>query len=472
MSINKDFEREIDRLFELQKKNVVRLRTSSVNDRIMKLKKLKEYIWANREKIQEVVYNDLRKPPEEVLLTEIYPVIAEIKHVTKNLKRWTKLQKVGTPVSLFGAKSFCRFESKGVVLIISPWNYPFQLSIGPLVTAIAAGNAVILKPSELSLNTSGYIKKLVADIFDESEVAVIEGDAEVAQKLLEKSFNHIFFTGSTKVAKSVLQKASEVLSSVTLELGGKSPVIIDEKFDIKEAAKKITWGKYINAGQTCIAPDYVFVKKELAGDFVNNLKHYIKKYYYSGSSERCTNYCSIINKRHFNRLKSVFDMTVKEGAKVCEGGWFIEEECYISPTVLTDVGKDSHIMEEEIFGPILPVLTYEGIDDVIEYINSKPTPLVLYVFSRDKRFYTHIINNVISGDCLINDVIAHYANHKLPFGGHNASGIGKSHGYYGFKEFSHLRSIMVQPKHTMIQLLYPPYSDFVKKLIRWSVKYF
>ena len=472
MIIDYDYEGEINRLFELQTKNVVRLRTSSINDRIMKLKKLKEYIWENKEKIQEVVYRDLKKPSEEVLLTEIYPVISEIKYVIKNLKKWTRLQKMTTPISLFGAKSYYRFESKGVVLIISPWNYPFQLSIGPLITAIAAGNAVILKPSELSLNTSGYLKKLAVDVFDESEVAVIEGDAIVAQKLLENSFNHIFFTGSTKIAKSVLQKASSSLSSITLELGGKSPVIIDDKFDINEAAKKITWGKYLNAGQTCIAPDYVFVKKDLIGDFVNYLKHYIKKYYYSDGSERCTSYCSIINKQHFNRLKSVFDITVKEGAKVCEGGQFIEEECYISPTVLTDMGIDSHIMEEEIFGPILPVLPYEDINDVIRYINSKPTPLVLYVFSRDRKFYTNIVNHVISGDCLINDVIAHYANHKLPFGGHNASGIGKSHGFYGFKEFSHLRSIMIQPKYTMIQLLYPPYNDFIKKLIIWSTKYF
>lgn len=433
---------------------------------------MKEYIWENKEKIQEAVYNDLRKPPEEVLLTEIYPVVSEIRHVIKNLKKWTKPKKVRTPISLFGAKSYYRFEAKGVVLIISPWNYPFELSIGPLITAIAAGNAVVLKPSELSPHTSGYIKKLVADIFDESEVAVVEGDAVVAQKLLEMGFNHIFFTGSTKVAKAVLKKASETLSSVTLELGGKSPVIIDGKFDIEEAAKKITWGKYLNAGQTCIAPDYVFVKKELLGDFVSHLKHYIKKYYYSDGSGRCSNYCGIINERHFNRLKNVFEVTVKEGAKVCEGGLFVENECYISPTVLTDVGRDSYIMEEEIFGPILPVLTYEKIDDVIEYINSKPAPLVLYVFSRDRKFYRHVINNVISGDCLINDVIAHFANPRLPFGGHNASGIGKSHGYYGFREFSHLRSIMIQPKRTMLQLLYPPYGEFVKKLIEWSTKYF
>lgn len=465
-----EFEKEINRLFELQKKNVVRLRTSNIKDRIAKLNKLKEHIWANREKIQEAIYKDLRKPREEVLLTEIYPVISEIKHAIKNIKRWTRLKKVRTPISLFGAKSYYRFESKGVVLIISPWNYPFQLSMGPLVAAIAAGNAVILKPSEISSNTSNCIKKFVTEIFDESEVAVVEGDATVAQKLLDKSFNHIFFTGSTKVAKSVLQKASSVLSSVTLELGGKSPVIIDDKFDLDEAAKKITWGKYLNAGQTCIAPDYVFIKKEMREEFIERLKHYIKKYYYSGDNIRCADYCSIINKQHFNRLKNVFDLTVKEGAKVCEGGQFIEEDLRISPTVLIDVDKDFPVMEEEIFGPILPVLTYVDINDVIEYVNSKPTPLVLYVFSRNKKFYTNIINNIISGDCLINDVIAHYANHKLPFGGHNASGIGKSRGFYGFREFSHQRSIMIQPRRTMMQLLYPPYSEKIKRLIEWSTK--
>lgn len=234
--------------------------------------------------------------------------------------------------------------------------------------------------------------------------------------------------------------------------------------------QKITWGKYINAGQTCIAPDYVFVKKELQEEFIELVKHYIKKYYYSGDSMRYANYCGIISKHHFNRLKSVFELTAKEGVQVCEGGQFIEEECFISPTVLKDVRKDSHIMEEEIFGPILPVLTYEDINDVIEYINLKPTPLVLYVFSRDRKFCTNIVNSIISGDCLITDVIAHYANHELPFGGHNASGIGKSRGYYGFKEVSHQRAIMIQSKRTMLQLFYPPYSDLVRKLIVWSIK--
>lgn len=463
---------EINEVFELQRLNKNAVKQSSAEERLQKIKRIEEAINNRLPELQEAVYKDLRKSPAEVKLSEVYPVTAEIKHTQSHLKKWMRPKRARTPLSLIGSKNEIHYEPKGAVLIISPWNYPFMLAISPLVSAIAAGNCVILKPSEISANTSKFIKDFITDLFDLNEVAVFEGDVEVGKALLEFPFNHIFFTGSTEVGKKVMAAAAKHLSSVTLELGGKSPTIIDKSSDIKEAAKKIIWGKFLNAGQTCIAPDYVLVHKENLTKFVDEAKTNIDKLYSSKTTiNNNPDYCRIINSNAYSRLKNLVDDAVKNGASMHLGDEF-ENDQIISPTLLTCVDFDAAIMQEEIFGPVLPIITYDTIDDVLEKINSRPNPLALYIFSRNKQTIQEILSNTSAGDTLINDVVVHFNNLNLPFGGSNHSGIGKSRGYAGFKSFSHERAVMRQPKYSMVQLLYPPYTKFTKKLIDITVKYF
>jgi aldehyde dehydrogenase (NAD+) len=370
----------------------------------------------------------------------------------------------------FLAKSTITYQPKGTALIISPWNYPFQLTMSPLISAIAAGNCVILKPSEHSPFTSAVIGEILTKGFDQREVACIEGEQRVSEALLELPFDHIFFTGSPAVGKFVMQAASRNLSSVTLELGGKSPVILDETADLEMTAHKVAWGKLINAGQTCIAPDYVLLPKDKRDEFVDYYLKAIKSMFFTedGQLDR-TVYAKIINQKHASRLVSLIANATACGAKLTEGGQ-LADDLTLSPALLIDVKADNSIMQEEIFGPILPIVSYEDQEEALAIINRAEKPLALYIFSNNKSNIQYILKQVSSGGACVNDVLIHVSNPHLPFGGVNGSGLGSCHGQFGFKAFSHERAVMFQSKFSVSTLIYPPYakkSKVFKLLKKW-----
>ncbi|WP_370000730.1 aldehyde dehydrogenase family protein [Winogradskyella sp.] len=459
-------------LFSAQKNNHFKVSQSTSKARKKKLSVLQKAIESTyREEIVDALQKDLGKPKVETELTEIYQIIAEIKFAKRNLNQWMKKQSVSTPMSMLGASSYYIHEAKGVCLIISPWNFPFNLTFGPLVSAIAAGNTVIIKPSEMTPHSSALMAKIVADIFDESEVALVEGEVEASTKLLELPFNHIFFTGSPKVGKIVMEAASKHLTSVTLELGGKSPTIIDKTANIDKAAKKIVWGKFLNAGQICICPDYILVDESVKSKFIKACKKWLD-HYFSKNPKASNSYGRIVTDNHFERLNSYLKNAKQLNAIFEVGGKTDADSKYIEPTIISDIKPEAKLLEEEIFGPILPVLSYNALDEAIAYVNSKERPLALYIFSKNKANVNKIINNTKAGGTCINNSIIHYANHNLPFGGINNSGIGKSHGYYGFEAFSNKRAIVKQHTFGITELLFPPYTNLKEKLAKFTVKWF
>lgn len=382
--------------------------------------------------------------------------------------------RVPTPMTLLGTHSSIVYEPKGVVLIIGPWNYPFQLVIAPLVAAIAAGNCVVIKPSELTPATSHLLAELVAAVFPEDEVAVVEGDHVVAGKLLALPFDHFFFTGSTKVGRIVAEAAAKHLASSTLELGGKSPAVVDDSADLQAAAKRLAWGKFVNAGQTCIAPDYILVSESREAALVDALRAAIAESYGPTEEERkqSADLCRIINGRNFDRLKKLLDDSIAQGARVEVGGQTDAQDRYIAPTILTNVKGDTAIMSEEIFGPILPILTYKSFDEVAPFITARDKPLALYVFGEDERRVDRLIADTTAGGTCVNNTLIHFANHHLPFGGVGASGSGNYHGFFGFKAFSHERAVLRQGRLDMIKQLYPPYTNKVQKVLTWMRRIF
>ena len=462
---------EVQRIFTLQQENQFNLGNTTASQRRAKLKKFYQVINKYRPQIKEALYQDYRKHPSEVDLTEIYPITSEIKHARSHIGRWMNKQTIHTPLALMGSSSHVRYEPKGVVLIISPWNFPFNLTFGPFVSAIAAGNAVMIKPSEVTHHSSALMKVMLSEIFDENEVAVVEGGVETATSLLDLPFNHIFFTGAPNIGKVIMRAASKHLTSVTLELGGKSPTIVDQTANIDTAARRIAWGKYLNNGQICIAPDYVFVHESKKDAFVKRVDYYINKFYSENVVEE-SSYARIVNKRHYNRVKSYVDDAVEKGAKVESGGHFDDNQNFISPTVMTNVSKDSKLMTNEIFGPIMPVYGFTNIDEVIKEINSREKPLALYIYSNKRKNINHILANTRAGGSCINHNAAHFFNTNLPFGGSNNSGIGKGHGMEGFKSFSNARGIFQQHIPNALELLMPPYNGFKQKLIDLTIKYF
>jgi len=455
---------DIDRVYELQQRNRAAVASTTAAQRIEKLRSLERAILTRRDEIRAAMWEDYRKPAAEVDLSEIYPAVSEAKHAYRHLRSWMKPKRAGIRLALLGARSRIMHEPKGLALIISPWNFPFNLTLGPLVSAVAAGNCAILKPSELTPASAACMKRIVGDVFDESEVAVIEGDAPVAEALLKKKFDHIFFTGSPAVGRIVRKAAAEHLTSVTLELGGKSPVIVDKTADIGEAAKKVAWGKFFNCGQICIAPDYVLVEESVREPFLEKLKASIAEL---GDASRGV----IVNERHASRIKRLFDNAIEQGAKVVIGGAFRGRE--ISPTVLTNVAPGAAVMQEEIFGPLLPVLSYRSLDEVFDAIAAKEKPLVLYVFSRDRRVVKRVLARTTAGGTAVNHALVQFYQLNLPFGGVGQSGMGKAHGYYGFEAFSNIRGVFDQRlRFSPIQLLYPPYRGKLKqKLIDITVKW-
>ncbi len=461
---------EILRIFQLQQGHYLEIGKTTAKERMAKLDRLHQAILKYRPQIREAMYADFRKPALEVDVVEVYPITSAIKHARTHLRRWMRPKKTPTPVAFFGSSSWIQYEPKGVCLIISPWNFPFNLSFIPLISAIAAGNCVLLKPSEHTPHSSALIQKIAGEVFDEREVAVIEGGIETSQALLELPFNHIFFTGSPQVGKIVMAAAAKNLASVTLELGGKSPTIIDETADIKAAAERTIRGKMANSGQICIAPDYVFVHENMYESFVTQARESIREFF--GTEIKSSNsYARMVNMRQYGRVKSQLEDALSLGAELAAGGQLDDRELYIEPTILSKVSPEARVMQEEIFGPVLPVITFRNLQEPIDFINKGERPLTMSIFSKNKKNIRRLIEETRAGGTAINHAQLHFYNHDLPFGGINNSGIGKSHGRFGFAAFSNARSFYKQYFWGPTELLKPPYTKFKEWVIDFTIKW-
>ncbi|MCR8846124.1 aldehyde dehydrogenase [Paenibacillus sp. SC116] len=436
-------------------------RTRDVQQRRQALQTLIEGIHRYELEIAEALHRDLGKSHTEAYATEIGIVLHEARQALKHVGKWAKARRVRTPLTHIGSKGYIIPEPYGSVLIIVPWNYPFQLAISPLIGAIAAGNTAVIKPSELAPHTSALLTRLIQDLFPPSFVSVVEGGIETNEALLELPFNYIFFTGSTAVGRIVMQAAAKRLIPVTLELGGKSPCIVHHDADIDLAAKRIAFGKWTNAGQTCVAPDYVYVHRSQHDALISRLQAVVKQFY---GDEPLTsdNYPSIINDRHFTRLASYV-----EGEKIAFGGRHDREKRRIEPTILTDITWESSVMQDEIFGPILPILPYEDLEEVIKVITDRPKPLALYLFTREHAVQQQITDRISFGGGCINDTLMHLATPYLPFGGVGESGIGSYHGQFSFSTFSHEKSLLVQSSWLDIPFRYPGARHALKWLKRF-----
>lgn len=458
----------IQALFEVQTANRWTMAQSTSKERITMLLSLKKEVEARREDIKAALYADFKKPYAEGELTEIHTVLDEINFAVKRLSRWMKPKKVRTPLALFGSRSFIQYEAKGVVLVLAPWNYPFSLLINPLIAAIAAGNCVMARPSEKTPHTAEILKEIVEKVFPANTAKVVIGEIELAEKLLELPFDHIFFTGSTNVGKKVMAAAAKNLTPVTLELGGKSPVIIDRDVDLEDCAEKLFWGKFMNGGQTCVAPDYVFIPEELKTQFMALFKKQIEKRFGENAKDRIEthDFARMVDVAAYQRLAG----KIHEEKKLLTDA-VVESERYIPPTLLPEVSLDSPVMEDEIFGPILPLITYKKLDTAISYIRNHPKPLALYVFSKNRKMIKSVLSGTTSGGVAVNHVVVHLANPYLPFGGVGHSGMGSYHGEFGFKTFSHERAVLKQGRFTLTNLYFPPYTTKLSKLafrlLRW-----
>lgn len=432
--------------------------TKSFNYRIRQLEQLKSLLKENEKELIDAVYADFKKPAFETFGTEIGLIISEINYAVKHLEEWIKPIKVATSLVNFPSQNYILKEPFGSVLIIAPWNYPIQLSLLPLVGALASGNTAIIKPSELTPHTSELIEKLIGDYFEPNSVIVFNGGVDVSTKLLELPFDYIFFTGSTRVGKIIMAKAAERLTPVTLELGGKTPCIVDETADLEVTAKRIVWGKFVNAGQTCVAPDYLLVKESIKDELIEHLKSVIISLYGSNIKES-PDYPRIITTDHFNRLVGFL-----EGEKIVFGGETDADTHYISPTIIDEVTWDHELMKDEIFGPILPILTYTDLEDIVTQVRKAPRPLALYLFTSNDATEKFILENISFGGGAINDTIAQLGNHNLSFGGVGASGFGSYHGKASFDSFSHQKSIMKKSFLVDVPVRYAPYEGKMKWL--------
>ncbi|WP_096155522.1 aldehyde dehydrogenase [Bacillus sp. FJAT-45066] len=432
--------------------------TFQASFRIEQLNKLKEAIQSSEKEILDALYKDLRKSEFEGYTTEIGFVLDTIRSMTKNIEKWMKPKKVKTPVYQMPSKSYLMKEPYGTVLIVGPFNYPFQLVMEPLIGAMSAGNCVVLKPSESTPNVSALINKIISENFDERYIRVIEGERETTSTLIHAPFDKIFFTGSVPVGKIVMEAAAKNLVPVTLELGGKSPVIVDSTANLDLAAKRIAWGKLMNSGQTCIAPDYVLAHKSIKDSLISKMKEAIKEFYGEHASES-PDYGRIVNERQFDRLVSIVE---RDREKLVYGGRVDRGDLYIEPSILDGVNWDDACMEDEIFGPILPILEYTELDYAISMINEHPKPLALYMFTESADAEKEVLQRVSFGGGCINDTISHVSNPNLPFGGVGNSGIGAYHGEHSFNVFSHEKSILKKSTKIGSNLAFPPYGDKVK----------
>lgn len=435
--------------------------TRSLDWRREQLSAISRMLEENEKRVNQALAEDLGKPPQEVLLGETALIFSEVDHARKRLKRWAKPRRVRTPMVGKPGKSWVQPEPFGVVLIIGAWNYPVQLLLSPLIPALAAGNCAVLKPSEIAAATSKLMAELVPKYLDERAVRVVEGAVDETTELLKQRFDHIFYTGGSAVGRIIMRAAAEHLTPVTLELGGKSPCVIDAGADIESAARRLIWGKCLNAGQTCIAPDYVLVTPAERDRLIGAIEHELFEMYGSdrlGSAD----YCKIINRRHFDRLRGLLD-----SGRVVIGGKVDEKKCRIEPTVMTEVRPDSAVMQEEIFGPILPVLEVEDLDDAIAFIRGRDKPLSSYLFTRSSASERHFSESVSTGNLCINDTLMFMSVPDLPFGGVGMSGMGQYHGKAGFDRLSHLKAVMKRGRFPEIPVRFPPYGKLKMRLLKW-----
>ncbi len=454
---------EVKAIMEAQRNYYATGETREVSFRMQQLQKLDKVIRKYEADILEALRKDLNKSEFEGYMTEVGMIYDELKFMKKHLALWMKPQRVRTPLTNYRSSSRIYAEPYGVVLILSPWNYPFMLAMAPLIGAISAGNCAIVKPSEYSRNVSALISEILKEAFEPSYITTVLGDREMGKSLLEERFDYIFFTGSVAVGRAVMEAASRHLTPVSLELGGKSPCIVDDTANLELAAKRIVWGKFLNAGQTCVAPDYLLVHAKVKDRLIGYMKEYIIQFYGEEPGTN-TEFPKIINEKHFHRLLGLL-----EGNTVVIGGRSYPETHQIEPTILDGIGWNSTIMKEEIFGPILPVLEYNDLKEIVNVINQLPKPLALYYFTRDKERERYVLKNTSYGGGCINDTIVHLASSYLPFGGVGESGMGGYHGKASFDTFSHRKSVLKKSNHIDIPLRYPPYKNrikFLKKVLK------
>lgn len=436
------FVESLDILFKDQKEKSVSIKNTSSNERIQKLKNFRTVVVNNKDNIVDAIYNDFQRPKAASYIVEVGALLNQIDYAVTHLEEWMKPEPLN-PVGSNKENPYTAeilYEAKGTVLIIGPWNVPFYLTLYPLVSAIAGGNTAIIKPSELTLHTSAIIKSVIEEAFDKEEVALVEGGIPETTELLKKPFDHIYFTGSPKVAKIVMRAAAENLSSVTLELGGKAPAVIDESANLDNAAYRIMKAKSLNAGQICMDVDYVLVPEGVKAEFIKKAKHFLTEAY--GEDFEYQDYDQIINQANFDRLKRLYDNAIQNGAKLQAGGIFNQGLRKIQPTILSEVSLDSEIMHEEIFGPLLPIITYNSKEEAVQIINNIQKPLGSYIFCENNDFSDYILQHTTAGGTVINDVMIQAFDPALPFGGVNNSGIGKGYGKYGFQELTNARTVV------------------------------
>jgi aldehyde dehydrogenase (NAD+) len=449
---------------ETQRKYFEKGTTRNINERIVQLKKLKNSIIKYESDVYRALEADLGKSVFEAYVTEVGFVLSEIEYMIKRIKKLSKPRRVKTPLMFMGSSSYIVPEPYGTVLVIGTWNYPVQLTLIPVVGAIAAGNCVVIKPSEVSPNVSSIIAKIISSTFNSEYVACIEGGIEISQQLLSQRFDYIFYTGSANVGKIVMEAAAKDLTPFTLELGGKSPCIVDRDVNIKDASKRIAWGKFLNAGQTCVAPDYIYVHKEIKDEFIKSVIDRIKEFY-TNDPLGCENFCRIISEKHFERLLSLI-----KDENIVYGGKSNRNNLKITPTIIEPVNENSKVMQEEIFGPIMPILEFDSFEQVITFINKRPKPLALYIFSKNKSNISKVLSETSSGGVCINDTINHLSNPHLPFGGVGDSGMGSYHGAMSFETFTHKKSVLKSQTIYDMKVIYPPYKmpvNLVKKAFKY-----
>jgi aldehyde dehydrogenase (NAD+) len=459
--------RQLRELFDLQAAHRWTMAKTTAAERIERLGRLRDAIRERREEICAAMAADFGKPAIESELTEIQLVLDELGVAIRELPRWMRPLRVRTPLTLFGSRSEVRYEPLGLILVLAPWNYPFLLAIDPIIAAVAAGNCVIARPSHKTPHSARCVQSLVGSVFPEHEVTVVLGDQSVAVELLGLPFDHVFFTGSTAVGRKVMAAASEHLSSVTLELGGQSPVIVDESADIETAAERIAWGKFINAGQTCVAPDYALVHEAVADRFAAALVAVISRFYGGDEATRAASadLACMVSPTACRRLERALAGAVAEGARLVVGGRIDAEARRVTPTIITNVRPDSPILAEEIFGPILPIVTVANLDEAVAILRRRAKPLALYIFSTRRANIDFVLDSTTAGGTSVNHVVMHLANPHLPFGGVGDSGMGNYHGRFGFETMSHARAVYTQTLPSAVRWLFPPYTERSKQML-------
>lgn len=459
--------------FDAQRPTALAWRQSTAGQRIERLERLRTSLLAHKEALYEAFAADYHKSRFEVDGTEIVPCLDELRHTIKLLKRWMRPTRIRATELTMGNSAQVQYQPRGRCLIIAPWNYPLSLTLCPLVSALAAGNTAILKPSEMAPRVAQVLASIVAKAFPTHEVALFEGALATSQVLLDMPFDHIFFTGSPAVGKVVMAAAAKHLTSVTLELGGKSPTIVDETADLRKAAETILWGKFVNAGQTCVAPDYLYVHASVRDAFVAACQAIIKARYGDSAQSQRSNadLTHIINQRHTQRIEGLLQDATARGARVLSGGEVDTAGNYIAPTLIDRVPPDARLMQEEIFGPVLPILTYTDLQQVIRAINADHKPLALYLWSNNQSTIDTVLSQTSSGGACVNHCMIQFAHGNLPFGGVNNSGIGSAHGVYGFKAFSHERAVLRGGWLPSIRMYFPPYTAARSKLMNLLVNW-